>query len=247
MDDVTPSMPRIYLDVPYSEKDAAKAAGARWDAVALRWYAPRAAMHELAKWAALPNPLPGEDRGFGGNALFVDLVPNTCWFTNVRSAAPADWPRLHAMCLPRAGRCCEVCGSKTRLELHERWHFDNAQRIQSLRRLIVLCHACHQATHMGLAQVRGHGDEAAAHLARVNGWTADATQQHIAAAFALWKERSRFDWTLDLSMLSRAGIAVEVPATEQRVDLANAGFERVCVEHGDPRLNQLLAHLFTGK
>lgn len=32
----TPRM--IYLDVPYSEKDKAKKAGARWDATARSWY-----------------------------------------------------------------------------------------------------------------------------------------------------------------------------------------------------------------
>jgi hypothetical protein len=40
----------------------------------------------LQRWAALPEApdlLPGEDRNFG-TGLFVDLVPSTCWFTNVR-------------------------------------------------------------------------------------------------------------------------------------------------------------------
>jgi hypothetical protein len=30
---------KIYLNVPYAEKDAAKAVGARWDAAAKKWYA----------------------------------------------------------------------------------------------------------------------------------------------------------------------------------------------------------------
>ncbi|MDR1519979.1 MAG: DUF5710 domain-containing protein, partial [Planctomycetota bacterium] len=42
---------RVYLTVPYKEKDAAKAAGARWDGTELRWYAaPGADMEKLAKW-----------------------------------------------------------------------------------------------------------------------------------------------------------------------------------------------------
>lgn len=32
---------RVWLDVPFGEKDEAKALGARWDAGARRWYAPR--------------------------------------------------------------------------------------------------------------------------------------------------------------------------------------------------------------
>lgn len=31
---------RIYLNVPFAEKDAAKALGARWDADNKKWYAP---------------------------------------------------------------------------------------------------------------------------------------------------------------------------------------------------------------
>ncbi len=65
-----------WLDVSFGEKEAAKAAGARWDPRARRWYAPRPGIPELARW--LPRPpipavLPGEDRAFGAG-LFVDLV-----------------------------------------------------------------------------------------------------------------------------------------------------------------------------
>ena len=78
---------KVSLDVPYAEKDEAKAQGARWDAAARRWYAPRADMTALERWQAVPDVpdlLPGEDRSFG-SGLFVDLVPGSCWFTNVRS------------------------------------------------------------------------------------------------------------------------------------------------------------------
>jgi uncharacterized protein DUF5710/nuclease-like protein len=39
-----------WLDVPFGEKDDAKAAGALWDWRAKRWYAPRPGMGELARW-----------------------------------------------------------------------------------------------------------------------------------------------------------------------------------------------------
>ena len=39
-----------WLDVPFGEKDDAKAAGALWDWRAKRWYAPRPGMPELARW-----------------------------------------------------------------------------------------------------------------------------------------------------------------------------------------------------
>lgn len=50
-----------WLDVPFGEKDEAKAAGAQWDWRAKRWYAPRPGMPELARWLPVAAPAP-EDR-----------------------------------------------------------------------------------------------------------------------------------------------------------------------------------------
>ena len=42
---------KIYLNVPYAEKDAAKALGARWDAANKKWYAPgNLDIANFAKW-----------------------------------------------------------------------------------------------------------------------------------------------------------------------------------------------------
>lgn len=90
---MTPTTPRhedpgwVWLDVPFGENDQAKALGARWDPTIRRWYAPTPAISDLARWVALPDIpdlLPGEDRSLG-SGLFVDLVPSSCWFTNVRT------------------------------------------------------------------------------------------------------------------------------------------------------------------
>jgi len=44
---------KTYLNVPYAEKDAAKALGARWDAANKKWYAPaNIDIQLLAKWHA---------------------------------------------------------------------------------------------------------------------------------------------------------------------------------------------------
>lgn len=40
---------RLWLEVPFSEKEAAKAAGARWDASRRSWYAPRPNMSQLQR------------------------------------------------------------------------------------------------------------------------------------------------------------------------------------------------------
>ncbi|MFJ5229657.1 DUF5710 domain-containing protein [Kitasatospora sp. NPDC088391] len=211
---------RSWLDVPFAEKDEAKAAGARWDASARRWYAPRPDLAGLERWAAgpdVPELLPGEDRSLG-SGLFVDLVPSSCWFTNVRSCvAPRDWDRLRRMIDARAGNRCEVCGAgqdrsaDRRLEAHERWTYDEARRVQTLKRLICLCSDCHTVTHFGFARVRGLAPQARAHLIEVTGMTPAEADRHIARAFDLWEARSRVDWTLDLGLLTGAGITPVPP------------------------------------
>lgn len=214
---------RVWLDVPYAEKDEAKAAGARWDAAARRWFAPRAEMPGMERWAAIPDVLPGEDRSFGAG-LFVDLVPSSCWFTNVRSCVDVrDWDRLRRRVYGRAGQRCEVCGAEpdrdrdVRLEAHERWDFLEAPRVQKLIRLICLCNQCHEVTHVGFAQVQGTDQRALAHLMTVGGLSRRQAEEHVQRAFRTWEARSRATWTLDLSMLTEAGVRiVEPPSPGQR-------------------------------
>jgi Domain of unknown function (DUF5710) len=228
------AMTREWLDVPFSEKDRAKACGARWDPAAKRWYAPRPGMAALAQWAALPALpalLPGEDRSFGPG-LFVDLVPSSCWFTNARSCiAERDWERVRRLVTTRAGRRCEVPGCRARedrarevwLEVHERWEYltGPAGRVQVLRRLVCLCTRCHTATHFGLAGIRGVDREAFAHLLTVTGMSAADGQRHIDAAFGLWQQRSAGAWDLDLSILTAAGVSARpVGAATTRAEAA---------------------------
>lgn len=124
-----------YLDVPYGEKDLAKQAGARWDPKMRRSYDPHPDTIELQRWAArpeVPEQLPGEDRTFG-DGLFVDLIPRSCWFTNVRSCvADREWERLRRPILRRAHHRCEACDTTADprlagrgLDVHERWHYDD--------------------------------------------------------------------------------------------------------------------------
>lgn len=224
-------MARIWLDVPYDEKDKAKAAGARWDSSVRRWYAPHGGITGLAKWRALPpvpNLLPGEDRNFG-SGLFVDMVPQSCWFTNVRTCVgKRDWERIRWMVTSRADNRCEVCGARPdrskeiSMETHERWSYDVGQKVQTLRRLICLCTSCHTVTHYGLAQIKGLKAVAFAHLMKVNGWNKITTQVQISDAFDLWKLRSSVTWSLDLSILIDAGVTLKQPPDASgRRDVAN--------------------------
>jgi hypothetical protein len=225
---------RIWLDVPFDEKDDAKAGGARWDPAARRWFAPRPGMAALDRWAAqpdLPAVLPGEDRSFG-SGLFVDLVPSSCWFTNVRSCVvQKDWERLHRLIVDRAERRCEACGrsedreAKRWLQAHERWDYDEARQVQTLKRLVCLCSDCHTATHFGLAGIKGLAEEALVHLCSVTGMSRGEAERHVAEAFETWRARSTRTWTLDLGILSNVGVAFNGPPTaDDRVAAAEHGW-----------------------
>lgn len=211
---------RVYLDVPYAEKDTAKALGARWDPAVKRWYDPGPTTPGLHRWAArpdVPDLLPGEDRGFGAG-LFVDLVPSSCWFTNVRTCVSAqDWERLRRMITRRAGWKCEACGAGEDraalrwLEAHERWAYDDHTGVQTLRRLICLCSDCHTTTHIGYANVTGCAQHALAHLRTVTGMSATEVDRHVSAAYDMWGWRSLRTWQLDLSILTDGGVTLAQP------------------------------------
>jgi hypothetical protein len=144
------------------------------------------------------------------------------------------------MLLARTGHRCEICGrgedraAQRWLEAHERWNYDDRTGVQSLRRLLIVCTWCHRTTHVGLAEIRGFGDEAFAHLCSVTGMTIDQAEKHVEAAYALWRERSARDWTLDLSMLTTAGITLAPPPEAgTRAGIAAQG---LAAQDGDPPL-----------
>ena len=145
--------------------------------------------------------------------LTIELVPSTCWFTNLRSElSKSQWDQLRKATYRKANYRCEICGGKGDkhpVEAHEIWHYDDANLIQSLQGIIALCPACHQVKHIGLAQLRGKEEEAANHLKKVNGWNKLQTQKYILEAFQIWNERSQYQWQLDLTWLEQNGIILE--------------------------------------
>lgn len=71
-----------YLNVPYAQKDAAKALGARWDAVHKKWYVPAGKdVAPFAQWHAdFASPPPS-------NSVATATTTKT---PAIKNAAPAD-------------------------------------------------------------------------------------------------------------------------------------------------------------
>ncbi|MGV2917043.1 hypothetical protein [Streptomyces alfalfae] len=136
----------------------------------------------------------------------------------------------------RAGMRCEACGAtedrkaQRWLEAHERWIYEDTTRTQHLKRLICLCTDCHTVTHYGYAQVRGLESKAFAHLTKVTKMDGMTARRHIDAAFALWRRRLAHTWTLNLSILTDAGVTVQrPPSADERRGVAAA---TLAAEHG---------------
>lgn len=97
---------------------------------------------------------------------------------------------------------CAYCDAEHEtLELHEEWEYDDGRRVQRLVGLKPVCAECHLATHLGYATVIGHTDEALAHLAKVNRWSAKQAKTHRTRAFAAWELRASTVYALDVSYL----------------------------------------------
>ena len=91
------------------------------------------------------------------------------------------------------------------------WSYDDERHIQKLVKLVALCPSCHEVKHMGLAGIRGRAGAAMAHLAKVNDWSMADARLYVEKVFEVWEQRSRHQWTLDISYLAQFGI--NVPAT----------------------------------
>lgn len=137
--------------------------------------------------------------------LTIELVPRTCWFSNVRSNVPASvWNKLKTKTSFNAMHVCEICGGvgpKWPVECHEIWDYDDVNKIQTLKGLISLCPDCHQVKHIGLAQVMGKLRKATGHLQKVNSLTLEEATNYIVKSFEIWNERSQHEWELDISWL----------------------------------------------
>lgn len=151
--------------------------------------------------------------------LTVELVPSTCWFSNLRSElSQEEWDRLRLPFFEQAGYRCELCGQRGTehpVECHEVWEYDDQRHIQRLRGLVALCPSCHEVKHIGYASTVGRAGQARAHLARVNGWSMESVDLYLEAQFEQWSRRSQHEWTLDISWLARFGIEI-TPRREDR-------------------------------
>lgn len=145
--------------------------------------------------------------------LDLDLVPQSCWFSNVRSeVTKQQWDKIRHEAYMEAEYVCQICGGigpKHPVEAHEIWEYDEAALKQKLVGIEAICPSCHECHHWGLTRIRGKEKEALAHFMKVNKITKNKALSHIDKKFEEWKNRSKLQWELDISFLERYGINVQ--------------------------------------
>ena len=157
--------------------------------------------------------------------LTVELIPTTCHFSNVRTTVTAaEWDKIRFISYAAADNKCEICGDnglnqgyKHRVECHEVWEYDDENYIQKLVKLISLCVRCHQVKHIGRAIAIGKLTVCKQQLAKVNKWTPKEIDDHIVSSFELHKERSKHQWTLDISLLRTEPYSINIKDTTERI------------------------------
>lgn len=157
--------------------------------------------------------------------LTVELIPSTCHFSNVRTTVKAkEWDKIRFISYEAADNKCEICkqngkdqGYKHNVECHEIWEYDDDNHIQTLIGLISLCPTCHQVKHIGRAIKIGKFYQCVKQLAQVNKWTREQIDIHIAESFEVYKERSKHEWSLDLSILTQPPYNLIIDADKERI------------------------------
>lgn len=187
-------MNKIYLSVPFSEKDEAKSCGAKWDWNEKRWYCTD--MKGFEKWKEDTRPIIFRNEDLSPVILSIDMIPQTQWHKNVRSAvSESDWDRLRRFVYKRAEYKCEICGAENeKLDAHELWKFDPVKGTQILIRIIGLCKKCHQSIHFALSIIQGLEKETKEHLCRIRGFDEEQFQQHHKTQHDVWVRLSQREW-----------------------------------------------------
>ena len=157
--------------------------------------------------------------------LTIELVPSTCHYSNVRTTIKSkEWDKVRFISYEAAGHKCEICGDTGKnqgynhnVECHEIWHYDDVNHVQKLVGLVSLCPTCHQVKHIGRAIAIGKQEACYTQLRKVNKWTQIQVDEHVQQSFELYKERSKYEWDLDISLLEEEPYGIKIKKFTTRI------------------------------
>jgi hypothetical protein len=140
--------------------------------------------------------------------LKPELVPRPLWGRSVfgrlkDSGRSGEWQKLRRAVLDDASDTCAYCGyaATSHLICHEEWHYDDARAVVMLIGFAIACQYCNLVLHIGRAGTRDvdRGEEAIAHMMKVNQMTEPEAKAIIRDAFAEWRRRSKKKWTFEVA------------------------------------------------
>ena|ERR1700693_3567728 len=153
--------------------------------------------------------------------LTLELVPASCFYKNVRQIlTKTQWNILSRQVRSQAYDICEICHSNSEksLDCHEIWEYNDTRLIQKLIKMIALCKNCHQVKHFGLARLQGREAYALQHFMKINKMQRKEAENYIQKAFMTWADRSQYNWSIDISILSNYSLKL---TKEKLVNNAN--------------------------
>ncbi len=232
----------IFLTVSYDQKDEAKSLGAKWEPTKKLWYAPDESYTKLIQQFGKLVPSPprvtkqqytspsnslvilGENRNYGGDELYVDLLPKGSSPILRFTLKETHFSTLRNLVVKRVAYKCEICDEeclakdKRYLEVCERFSYDLKTNTQKLERILGLCKECYSTVRV-LDKVVCLG-----RLMEINELDKDDGKQHISDAYELWKKRSEIKWKLDLSIITNSGLSLkQVDTITKKVTINKLG------------------------
>ncbi len=148
--------------------------------------------------------------------LAIDMIPSPLWGVNPRtSMGPADWDRMRLQSLEEYEHKCAVCGVTGRLDVDEKYEYDDLKRVARFVGIWPLCKMCHGVKHWGRTSAlaaEGKIDikDYLAHFIKVNSepmaemacfpgeGAEEAFQSHLSRCVERFEKRSAWqDWTVD--------------------------------------------------
>jgi len=179
-----------------------------------------------------PLVIIGENRRFGGNELYVDILPKGSNISLRRLLSDNDFYRLRNLLVKRVAYRCEICGEecisseRKYLEVCELFSFNFNTHVQRLERLIAICKPCYKTTKLL------DKDLALEHLMDINGLDKEDAKQHIFEAFDTWKTRSEIKWTVELSIITNSGLKIGSPKKKDENKVSESSESVETKQHG---------------
>lgn len=186
---------------PWDEKDVI-AEGARYDpSIGFYLIQEDAYLENFEQWLpAIYNP------NLHSPFILPDMLPVTTWEQNLRTKLPPHkWESIRKHAYKAAGFRCEICGTKGKLEAHEKWELINETQVQKLTKIMALCPLCHKCHHIGLAKRMGLLFDIKNHMKLINNWNDSDFDYALLECKEIWEQRCDWPWVVDISWIFETG------------------------------------------